>query len=127
MNFYRTSTGVGYDTELALARRGYVTYAGIKSQAQARKLSHIADIEKLSLQVLNLDVNSSSSVTSAVKRVVKNEGLIDLLVNGNDYIILGCFEDISIREMAALLWRHQNLTVGVTPHAESKKRGNNQH
>ena len=99
MNFYRTSTGVGYDTALALARRGYVTYAGIKSQAQARKLSHIADIEKLSLQVLNLDVNSSSSVTSAVKRVVKNEGLIDLLVNGNDYIILGCFEDISIREM----------------------------
>ena len=101
MHFYRTSTGVGYETALALARRGYVTYAGIKSQAQARKLSHIADIEKLSLQVLNLDVNSSSSVTSAVKRVVKNEGLIDLLVNGNGYILLGCFEDISIREMAA--------------------------
>ena len=95
------STSVGYETALALARRGYVTYAGIKSQAQARKLSHIADIEKLSLQVLNLDVNSSSSVTSAVKKVVKNEGLIDLLVNGNGYILLGCFEDISIREMAA--------------------------
>jgi NAD(P)-dependent dehydrogenase (short-subunit alcohol dehydrogenase family) len=92
-----TSTSVGYETALALARRGYVTYAGIKSQAQARKLSHIADIEKLSLQVLNLDVNSSSSVTSAVKK----EGLIDLLVNGAGYILLGCFEDISIREMAA--------------------------
>ncbi len=51
--------------------------------------------------MLNLDVNSSSSVTSAVKKVVKNEGLIDLLVNGNGYILLGCFEDISIREMAA--------------------------
>ena len=96
-----TSTSVGYETALALARRGYVTYAGIKSQAQARKLSHIADIEKLSLQVLNLDVNSSSSVTSAVKKVVKNEGLIDLLVNGTGYILLGCFEDISIGE-----WQH---------------------
>jgi NAD(P)-dependent dehydrogenase (short-subunit alcohol dehydrogenase family) len=91
-----TSTSVGYETALALARWGYVTSAGIKSPAQAGKLSHITDIEKLSLQVLNLDVNGSSSVTSAVKRVVKNEGLIDLLVNGAGYILLGCFEDISI-------------------------------
>jgi NAD(P)-dependent dehydrogenase (short-subunit alcohol dehydrogenase family) len=96
-----TSTSVGYETALALARWGYVTYAGIKSQAQARKLSHITDIEKLSLQVLNLNVNSSSSVTSAVKKVVKNEWLMDLLVIGTGYILLGCFEDISIGEMAA--------------------------
>ena len=82
-----TSACVGYETALALARKGYVTYAGIKSQAQARKLSHIADIEKLSLQLIKVDVNSSSSVTSAVKKVLKNEGLIDLLVNGTSYIL----------------------------------------
>ena len=96
-----TSTSVGYETALALARKGYVTYAGIKAPAQAKKLSHIANIEKLSLQLINLDVNSSSSVTSAVKQVLKNEGLIDLLVNGTGYVLLGCFEDISMKEMAA--------------------------
>jgi NAD(P)-dependent dehydrogenase (short-subunit alcohol dehydrogenase family) len=92
---------VGYETALALARRGYVTYAGIKSLAQANELSHIVDIEKLSLQLIKLDVNCSSSVTSAVKKVMKNEGLIDLLVNGTGYILLGSFEDISVREMVA--------------------------
>jgi NAD(P)-dependent dehydrogenase (short-subunit alcohol dehydrogenase family) len=92
---------VGYETALALARKGYVTYAGIKAPAQAKKLSHIANIEKLPLQLINLDVNRSSSVTSAVKQVLKNEGLIDLLVNGTGYVLLGCFEDISMKEMAA--------------------------
>ena len=96
-----TSTSVGYETALALARKGYVTYAGIKAPAQAKKLSRIANIEKLSLQLIKLDVNSSSSVTSAVKQVLKNEGLIDLLVNGTGYVLLGCFEDISMKEMAA--------------------------
>jgi NAD(P)-dependent dehydrogenase (short-subunit alcohol dehydrogenase family) len=95
------ATSVGYETALALARRGYVTYAGIKSLAQANELSHIVDIEKLSLQLIKLDVNCSSSVTSAVKKVMKNEGLIDLLVNGTGYILLGSFEDISVREMVA--------------------------
>jgi NAD(P)-dependent dehydrogenase (short-subunit alcohol dehydrogenase family) len=89
-----TSTSVGYETALALARRGYVTYAGIKSPGQAKKLSHIADIERLFLQVIKLDVNSSSTATSAVEKVLKNEGLIDLSVNGTGYILLGCFEDI---------------------------------
>ena len=96
-----TSTSMGYETALPQARRDYITYAGIKSPAQARKLFPIPDIEDLSLQVIKLDVNSSSSVTSAVKKVLKNEGLIDLLVNGTGYILLGCFEDISIREMPA--------------------------
>ncbi len=89
-----TSTSVGYETALALARRGYVTYAGIKSPGQAEKLSLIADIERLFLQVIKLDVNSSSTATSAVEKVLKNEGLIDLSVNGTGYILLGCFEDI---------------------------------
>ncbi len=96
-----TSTSVGYETALALARRGYVIYAGIKSHAQARKLSHIADIEKLSLQLIKLDVNSSSSVTSAVKKVLKNEGLIDLLVNGTSYILLGCLRIFPLEK-----WQH---------------------
>jgi NADP-dependent 3-hydroxy acid dehydrogenase YdfG len=85
-----TSTIVGYKAALALGRRGHVTYSGIKSE----KLSHIADIEKLSLQVIKLDVNSSPIATSAVEKVLKNEGLIDLPVNGTGYILLGCFENI---------------------------------
>jgi NAD(P)-dependent dehydrogenase (short-subunit alcohol dehydrogenase family) len=89
-----TSTSVGYETALALARRGYVTYAGIKSPGQAKKLSLIADIGRLFLQVIKLNVNSSSTATSAVEKVLKNEGLIDLSVNGTGYILLGCFEDI---------------------------------
>ena len=44
--------------------------------------------------MIKLDVYSSYTATSAVEKVLKNEGLIDLSVNGTGYILLGCFEDI---------------------------------
>ncbi|HMH10655.1 MAG TPA: hypothetical protein VK553_08100 [Candidatus Nitrosopolaris rasttigaisensis] len=45
--------------------------------------------------MIKLDVNSSSTATGAVEKVLKNEGLIDLSVNGTGYILLGCVEDIN--------------------------------
>lgn len=88
-----TSTSVGYETALELARRGYVTYAGIKSPDQAKKLPNILDIEKLSLKMIQLDVNNSSTAANAVEKELKNEGLIDLSGNGTGYILPVCFED----------------------------------
>lgn len=105
-----TSTSVGYETALALARNGYATYAGTKAPAQAKQLSHIADTEKLSLQLIKLDVNSSSPVTNAVKHVLKIEGLIDLLVNGSGYVHLVVSRIFLLRK-----WQHNLKQIFTSP------------
>jgi len=67
----------------------------------ARELSRVAKEEKLPLRIVLLDVNSDSSVNLGVKTVLKEQNRVDLLVNNLGYILLGCFEDISMDEMKA--------------------------
>lgn len=96
-----SSAGIGHETALVLARNGYDTYAGIRDLTLSRDLLHIAK-EKLPLRIIQLDVNSDSSVNIGVKKVLKEQNRIDLLVNNLGYILLGCFEDVSMNEMKAL-------------------------
>jgi NAD(P)-dependent dehydrogenase (short-subunit alcohol dehydrogenase family) len=96
-----SSAGIGYETALVLSRNGYDTYAGIRDLTLARELLHVAKEEKLPLRIIQLDVNSDSSVNLGVKKVLKEQNTIDLLVNNLGYILLGCFEDVSMNEMKA--------------------------
>ena len=97
-----SSAGIGHETALVLARNGYDTYAGIRDLTLSRDLLHVAKEEKLPLRIIQLDVNSDSSVNIGVKKVLKEQNRIDLLVNNLGYILLGCFEDVSMNEMKAL-------------------------
>lgn len=96
-----SSAGIGHETALVLSRNGYYTYAGIRDVTLARELSRVAKEEKLPLRIVQLDVNSDSSVNLGVKTVLKEQNRVDLLVNNLGYILLGCFEDISMDEMKA--------------------------
>lgn len=96
-----SSAGIGYETALVLSRNGYDTYAGIRDLTLAGELLHVAKEEKLPLRIIQLDVNSDSSVNLGVKKVLKEQNTIDLLVNNLGYILLGCFEDVSMNEMKA--------------------------
>lgn len=96
-----SSGGIGHETALVLARNGYDTYAGIRNPTLARELLHVAKDEKLPLRIIQLDVNSASSVNTGVREIIKQQNRIDLLVNNLGYILLGCFEDVSINEMKA--------------------------
>jgi NAD(P)-dependent dehydrogenase (short-subunit alcohol dehydrogenase family) len=95
-----SSAGIGSETALMLARNGYYTYAGTKNLSQARDLSRLSKEEKLPLRIIKLNINSDFSVGFAVKKVLKEQqNKIDLLVNNMGYVLLGCFEDVSINEM----------------------------
>ena len=96
-----SSAGIGHETALVLSRNGYDTYAGIRDLTLARELLHVAKEEKLPLRIVQLDVNSDSSVNLGVKKVLREQNRIDLLVNNLGYILLGCFEDVSMNEMKA--------------------------
>ena len=94
-----SSSGIGLETSLALARDGYHTFASMRDIKKAGELEHAAKKEKLPIEVLELDVDSEESIVSAIKKVVKEGGgKIDVLVNNAGYGQFGCTEDVSIEE-----------------------------
>jgi NAD(P)-dependent dehydrogenase (short-subunit alcohol dehydrogenase family) len=96
-----SSSGIGYETSLALARANYFTYATMRNTEKAGSIQKIAKKENLNLDVIELDIDKEDSIKSAVKKVLEQKGRIDILVNNAGYGIFGCVEDISMDELRA--------------------------
>jgi len=91
-----SSSGVGLETSLALARDGYHTFASMRNIRKAGELEHAAKKENLSIYVIELDVDKEESIVSAIKKVVADKGRLDVLVNNAGYGQFGCVEDVSV-------------------------------
>lgn len=96
-----SSSGIGFETALALARENYFTYASMRDTKKAEKIQEIAKKENLNLEVIELDVDKKESIRTAVKKIQEQKGRIDVLVNNAGYGLFGCIEDVSIEELKA--------------------------
>ncbi len=96
-----SSSGIGFETALALARENYFTYASMRNTDKADKILEIAKKENLNLEVIELDVDKADSIKSAVKKIQDKKGRIDVLVNNAGYLLAGCLEDVSMDELKA--------------------------
>ena len=96
-----SSSGIGFETALALARENYFTYASMRNTGKAEKIQEIAKKEKLDLKVIELDIDKEDSIKSAVKNIQEQKGTIDVLVNNAGYGLFGCIEDITMDELKA--------------------------
>ncbi len=90
-----SSSGIGYETALALARDGYHTFASMRDTGKAEKLKKTAGSENLPIDVVELDVDKEESIVSAIKKVMEDGNRIDVLVNNAGYGQFGCTEDVS--------------------------------
>ena len=93
-----SSSGIGFETSLALARNGYHTFATMRNLGKDEKIKQIIEKEDLSIEILELDVDSEESVNRAIKTVSEKKGRIDVLVNNAGYGMWGTVEDVSINE-----------------------------
>ena len=96
-----SSSGIGFETALALARENYFTYASMRNTSKAVKIQEIAKKENLNLKVIELDVDKEDSIKSAVKKIQEQKSRIDVLVNNAGYGLFGCIEDITMDELKA--------------------------
>ena len=93
-----TSSGIGFETALALAREGYYTYATMRDTAKGDKLKELAKKENLKIDVLELDVDNENSAKTAIKHILDQKQRIDVLVNNAGWALWGCVEDVSVDE-----------------------------
>ena len=93
-----SSSGIGFETSLALARNGFHTFATMRDLGKDEKIKQIIEKEDLSIEILELDVDSEESVNSAINMVMEKKGQIDVLINNAGYGMWGTVEDVSIDE-----------------------------
>ena len=96
-----TSSGIGFETVLALARDGYHTYATMRDTAKSNKIKELGQKESLKISVLELDVDDKDSIKTAIKKILDEKQSIDVLVNNAGWGLWGCVEDVSIDEFKA--------------------------
>jgi NAD(P)-dependent dehydrogenase (short-subunit alcohol dehydrogenase family) len=94
-----SSSGIGYETSLLLARNQFTTYATMRNMSKSEGLREIAAKEKIPLNVTHLDVNNDSSVDNAIDNIVRENGRIDVLVNNAGYDFFGSLEESSLEEI----------------------------
>src|SRR5919206_2254586 len=96
-----SSSGIGYETSLTLARNDFLTYATMRNLNKSENIKSVATNENLPIHVTQLDVTDDASVKNAVEAILSKEGRMDILVNNAGYGLNGAFEDLSMDEIKA--------------------------
>jgi len=76
-----SSSGIGRETSLLLARKGFQTFATMRNLSKSSVIDTVAEKEGLPLHVVKLDVNDDNSVTTAIQQILSKVGRIDVLIN----------------------------------------------
>ena len=123
-----SSSGIGLETVLSLARDGYHTFASMRNTGKAGELEYAAKKENLSIKVIELDVDKEESIVSAIKKVVVDRGRLDVLVNNAGYGQFGCTEDVSVddfrKQFETNFFSVVKIIQEVAPIMRKQKSGN---
>jgi NAD(P)-dependent dehydrogenase (short-subunit alcohol dehydrogenase family) len=122
-----TSKGIGLETALAFARAGHTVYATMRNPARSQELAQIAASEKLPIQISAMDVDSDSSVTSAIGAILATHGPVDILVNNAGIERGGSVEELSFSDFRDCMETNYFGTLrciqALVPHMRQRRSG----
>jgi len=98
-----TSRGIGLETALAFGRAGHQVHATMRSPERSPQLAEKAAQEKLPIVISAMDVDSDSSVKSAIATIERDHGPIDVLVNNAGVERMGSVEELPVAEFKAAM------------------------
>ncbi len=114
------ATGLGKETALYLAERGFHVYATMRDVQNADSLADAARERKVQLRILPLDVIDANSVQQAIRTIVAETGGIYAVVNNAGIGLRGYFEDLEEDEIRrvfdANVFGVMRVTRAVLPH-----------
>ena len=94
-----SSTGIGYETSLALANNGYFTYATVRDIQKSKEIERIAHVKNIPLKIIEMNVDNDNSVKDTIEKITSEYGRIDILVNNAGYGLFGALEDLEMNEI----------------------------
>ena len=108
------STGLGLETALHLAGRGFRVFATVRDPAQRPEVLEAARERGVQLEVPTLDLTDRDSIRDAVAEVVETAGGVYGLVNNAGIGLRGCFEDCAEDEIRQVFETNVFGTIAVT-------------
>jgi len=96
-----SSSGIGFETSLALARNGFHTFATMRNLESSKIIAERATTENLPLRAISLDVNIDKSVMEGINTILEERERIDVVVNNAGYDLTGPLEETSMDEIKA--------------------------
>lgn len=122
-----TSSGIGLQTAVYLAERGFKVYATMRNLSRRDELDAEAARCNVQLEVLQLDVTDKASIQSAVDTIIAESDGVYGLVNNAGITLRGYFEDLSEAEIRRVFETNVFGTMAVTravlPHMRTARRG----
>lgn len=96
-----SSSGIGYETALALARDGFYTFATVRNFKKADKIIQAVKKENLNIEIIELDVDDEKSISIAIEKIISKKQRIDVLINNAGWGLFGSVEDVSMKDFRA--------------------------
>ena len=122
-----SSSGLGLATAVELAKRGERVFASMRDTSRSGNLKKVASALGVEVEVIELDVTDSASVSSAVGQVLSRSGRIDVLVNNAGLASLGPLEFTTDDEVQRLfdtnVFGPLRVIRAVLPSMRARKQG----
>ena len=126
------STGIGRLAAETIARAGHVVYATMRDLATrnasaAQALQRLAVEEKLSLRILEADVQEAASVQHAVNAALQEAGRLDVVISNAGLMSIGLAEGFTeeqaIHQMDVNFMGSFRVARAVLPHFRAQRTG----